>query len=113
MRELVKNRRFESQLSRALAGDLDLDDWEDFLYLLLKDDVLPPEYDEHWLHGFYKGHLECHLSGDLLVIYRRTPTAIICKAIGTHAELFKDQPTSYRKKQKQRPKGWWQGLLGG
>jgi addiction module RelE/StbE family toxin len=96
-------------LARAFAGGLALDDWEHLLYLLQKHDVLPAEYDEHWLHGPWKGHLECHLGADLLVIYRRTTKAIILKEIGPHAELFKDQPRSCHQKPKQRPKGWWPG----
>ncbi|HVU36693.1 MAG TPA: type II toxin-antitoxin system YafQ family toxin [Opitutales bacterium] len=110
MRELVKSRRFEAQLGRAFARGLTLEDWEHLGYLLMKEDILPPEYDEHMLHGPWKGHWECHLGGDLLVAYRRTTKAIIFKAIGSHKELFKDPPRSYAKFQKQRPRGWWRRL---
>jgi mRNA interferase YafQ len=106
MREYVANKKFDAQWLRARARGLDIEDWDDFVYRLLKYDLLPPEFDEHLLHGPWKGLWECHLAPDLLVIYRRTPNAIILKAIGTHKELFKNQPQPYHKTPKQRPKGF-------
>jgi mRNA interferase YafQ len=105
MRQPVRSKKFEADLARAIARGLDSGDWEHLVFLLLEEEILPPEYDEHLLHGLWKGYLECHLAGDMLVIYRRTPKHIIFATIGTHAELFKNQPRSYRKTPKQRPKG--------
>lgn len=104
MRQPVRSKKFEADLARAIEDGLDPGDFAHCALLLLEEEILPQEYDEHLLHGRWKGYLECHLAGDLLVIYRRTPKHIIFAAIGTHKELFKNQPHSYRKIPKQRPK---------
>jgi mRNA interferase YafQ len=104
MRQPVRSKKFEADLAQALTLGLEAGDWEHFVFILLTEEILPPEYDEHLLHGRWKGYLECHLAEDLLVIYRRTATQIIFAAMGTHRELFKNQPSSYAKMPKQRPK---------
>jgi mRNA interferase YafQ len=88
MREPVQNKRFDAQLQIALRGGLDFNDWGDLVYRLLKYDRLPPEYHEHRLTDNWTGHWECHLSGDLVVVYKRKSTKIIFVTIGTHQELF-------------------------
>jgi mRNA interferase YafQ len=105
MRELVESKRFEIDLERALRGGLSLDDWQHLAYLLAKYDVLPEEYDEHPLTDNWEGHLDCHLSGDLVVIYKRMPKRVILSRIGTHAELFQNR------KRQRRKSGFWGWLF--
>jgi len=76
------------------------DEVEHLFYLLAKYDGLPEEYDEHPLRDNWQGYLDCHLEGDLVVIYKRTAQRVILARIGTHAEIF-----SHRKRQ-QRKRGF-------
>ena len=52
---------------------------------------LDPTYDNHLLHGEYAGCFECHIKGDLLLIYefRAKVKEIVLIDIGSHSELFR------------------------
>lgn len=54
---------------------------------------LPPEYKDHELSGGWSGHRECHVHGDLLLIYviegKADDEKVTFVTLGTHAELFK------------------------
>ena len=60
------------------------------LELLEQDGVLPEKYKPHKLIGDYVGFMECHIEGDLLLIWL-DPEDNIIKLIrlGTHSQLFK------------------------
>lgn len=59
------------------------------------DGPLPERYRDHDLKGRdWKDHRECHVHGDLLLVYKLTGgengEIVTSVAIGTHAELFRD-----------------------
>ena len=49
---------------------------------------LPAQYRDHPLKGDYLGYRDCHLRGDLVIIYTRTIDVIRFSRIGSHSELF-------------------------
>jgi len=51
---------------------------------------LDPTYQDHALHGEYEGNRECHIRGDLLLIYRteKEKLVLILINLGSHSELF-------------------------
>ena len=51
---------------------------------------LPAAFKDHALKGEYKGFRECHIRGDLLLIYRLDEKAGILDVadIGSHSQLF-------------------------
>ncbi len=55
MRQPIRSKKFEADLAQALAHGLDAGDWEHCVLLLLTEEILPPEYEEHLLHGRWKG----------------------------------------------------------
>lgn len=61
------------------------------LNILAEGAVVPPEYDDHKLHGVWNGCRELHIESDWLLIYRRDGQNLIVYAMGTgtHADLFK------------------------
>ncbi len=61
------------------------------LLLISNSGPLPPEWKDHELTGEWRDHRECHVAGDLLLIYRVSGmgvTAIIFVRANTHSELF-------------------------
>ena len=50
---------------------------------------LPPEYRDHQLRGELKSYRECHIQGDLLLVYqiREHELLLILVDIGTHSYL--------------------------
>ena len=60
--------------------------------LLMNDGALPAEWRDHKLHGEFEGFRECHVKGDLLLIYQISKKSYcelaVFYRIGTHSELF-------------------------
>ena len=50
----------------------------------------PPKYQDHALAGDYRGHRECHIQPDWLLIYKINDRELLLTLTrtGTHSELF-------------------------
>ena len=88
-------RQFRKDWNRlSRSGHYSMNRLKGVMRLLIADDgPLGPEYRDHALKGSWAHHRECHIGGDLLLIYRRIdaggPTdSIYFARVGTHAELF-------------------------
>ena len=57
---------------------------------LCKHHKLGPIYQDHDLHGKYDGYRECHIRGNILLIYKieKQKLILVLFKIGTHSELF-------------------------
>ena len=64
--------------------------FEEVLDMLSAEQPLPPKYRDHDLHGDYKGHRECHITSDWLLIYKIKDKQLILELTrtGTHSDLF-------------------------
>jgi mRNA interferase YafQ len=60
------------------------------LELLIAGKVLPPEYKDHQLQGEFKFYRECHIKGDVLLVYQKLnkDLMLVLVDIGSHASLF-------------------------
>ena len=60
------------------------------LDILSSGQPLPPQYVDHPLIGDYKGHRECHITLDWLLIYKINDGELILELTrtGTHSDLF-------------------------
>ena len=57
--------------------------------IVANDGPLEAEWSDHELQGGWRRHRECHVGGDVLVIYRLTDDdGVIFVRTGTHSELF-------------------------
>ena len=65
---------------------------EAMLLLIANDAPMPPEWKDHALDGNLQGYRECHVKGDLLLLYHieeRTKTdLLVFMRACTHSELF-------------------------
>jgi mRNA interferase YafQ len=76
----VKATPRHKDLENLLAGVADL---------LVDDAPLPEKLRDHRLGGNWKGHCECHLKPDLLLIYQLPDAATLrFVRMGSHSELF-------------------------
>ncbi len=94
MRAPSSTPRFEREYGEALAsGEFSTDDFERLVYVLCKYERLPTEelqrYQEHALADEYWGYLECHLSRDFIVIYKKFSDEVRFARIGRHRQLFR------------------------
>ena len=88
---VVRVKNFEKSLQRLeRSGKVDRDAIEDAIDLLATGNPLPPHLKDHALRGEYAGCRECHIRGDLLLVYARRDKALILILlnIGSHHELF-------------------------
>ena len=51
---------------------------------------LPEQYRDHELKGNFKGYRECHVKGDLLLVYYfvQEGKGVIFSDLGSHSEIF-------------------------
>jgi len=67
--------------------------WDDLGFVidtLASGDNLPEIYQDHGLRGEYLGYRECHIKGDLLLIYliEKDKLILILADLGSHSDLF-------------------------
>ena len=80
-------RDYKREKSGQHAGELD-ELLKTVTGLLRDGSELPASNKDHALKGAWKGARDCHLKPDLLLIYRKTTTAIELVRVGSHSELF-------------------------
>ncbi len=56
--------------------------------LLIAQKPLNERHRDHELSGEWKGHRDCHIRSDWILIYRIAPGTITFERTGTHADLF-------------------------
>lgn len=58
--------------------------------LIANKKTLPIKYRDHKLNGEFAEYRECHIQGDLLLVYQiiKDELVLVLINIGTHSELF-------------------------
>jgi len=89
-RNVVRMSQFRKDVRRAHKQGKDLDLLEQIIILLADDIPLPEKHRDHALQGNWKGHRECHITPDWLLVYRKTNESellLILVRAATHSEL--------------------------
>ena len=58
--------------------------------ILQTQNILPQSLNDHPLWGNYKGFRECHIYGDLVIVYKRDDKELHLRRIGRHQDLFRN-----------------------
>ena len=89
MKALKLTSQFKKDLKRYKHKPVVLDKLEAVLKLLSAGKPLPEECRPHLLIGNYKGHMECHVENDTLLIWwDKGADVIVLVRFGSHSELF-------------------------
>ena len=58
--------------------------------MIVEEQPLPPERENHPLHGKWKDSLECHIQGDWVLVYEIDHAArkVVFQRTGSHSDLF-------------------------
>ena len=64
---------------------------EEIIDLLVNKKKLPEKNKDHYLMGNYVYHRECHITPDVLLIYRYDSEIMYLERIGSHSEVFYTQ----------------------
>lgn len=90
MLELRFTAKFKRDYKRIKKQGKDLSKLEATLEALMHGDDLPEAMRDHSLGGAYRGHRECHIEPDWLLIYRIDEEGLVLVATrtGSHSELL-------------------------
>lgn len=88
MREIVRKRQFKKDFQTIARTGRNLDRFVEVVTVLQAGETLPAHFRDHSLIGNWKSFRECHLAGDLLLIYQATEAELILVRMGSHSELF-------------------------
>ncbi|MDR1803873.1 MAG: type II toxin-antitoxin system YafQ family toxin [Treponema sp.] len=68
----------------------DLDKLLEVINMIAAEQPLPPQYENHPLHGKLKGSLGCHIQGDWVLVYKIDDAAqkVYFQRTGSHSDLF-------------------------
>lgn len=84
-------KQFQKSFNNILSsGKIKREEVEDVIDILCSGEKLPKIYRDHKLHGEYYGYNNCHIRGDLILIYKieKDILVLVLIDIGSHSELF-------------------------
>lgn len=87
MKTIQQSSRFKKMFKQCKKRKVDFSEFKNVVKLLESGEPLPKKYRDHSLSGKDKDNRECHLEGDLLLVYKPKEDTVILKAIGTHSDL--------------------------
>lgn len=81
---------FKKDFKLAMRRSMKMELLENVIALLAMGESLPPENRDHELTGNWRGHRECHIQPDWLLIYRVEADVLVLTLArtGTHSDLF-------------------------
>lgn len=87
---ITQSVRFDRDLVRAVKRGLDIEELNLIVGKLRNDEPLEPRHKDHPLKGKYKGHRECHINADWLLVYKKLKKELVLHLVrtGTHSDLF-------------------------
>jgi mRNA interferase YafQ len=93
MYQVFRSSQFEKSFQRIKHGGLKketVQKIEEIIDLLISGEKLLANYRDHQLKGNYKEFRECHIQGDLLLVYKKENKKLILILIdiGSHSYLF-------------------------
>jgi len=69
---------------------MNLDKLIEVMDMIINEQPLPPECDNHPLHGRWEGAFDCHIQGDWVLIYipNHKARTVTFHRTGSHSDLF-------------------------
>ena len=81
--------QFKKDYKRIRKQNKDLSKIRTVIERLAAGQLLEPKSHDHQLSGNWKGHRDCHIEPDWILIYRITVDDLYLERTGSHSELFK------------------------
>lgn len=94
MREILYYNTYKKDL-KLVIKQISSEKWgiekiNEVVSMLQTQDILPQSLKDHNLWGEYQGFRECHIYGDLVIVYKRDGKELYLRRIGRHQDLFKN-----------------------
>lgn len=90
MREIHFENTYIKDFKLVKKQGWNLEKIKDIILQLQTCEILDERLNDHSLKGDFKGFRECHIFGDLIVIYKRDKEILTLYRIGRHQDLFKN-----------------------
>lgn len=81
--------QFKKDYKRIKKQNKNLAELRAVIEKLVSGQLLEPKYKDHQLSGNWKGHRDCHIEPDWILIYQITVDDLYLERTGSHSELFK------------------------
>ncbi len=81
--------QFKKDYKKVKKQNKDLSKLRVVIEKLVDQQTLEPKDKDHQLTGNWKGHRDCHIEPDWILIYQLTDNALILEKTGAHSELYK------------------------
>jgi len=84
-------KQFQKSFNKILSsGKIKRFEVESVIDILSKGDKLPKSYQDHKLQGDYEGYHDCHIRGDLILVYciEKDKLILVLIDLGSHSDLF-------------------------
>lgn len=81
--------QFKKDYKRIQKQNKDTDKLKVVIQKLANNENLGAKYRDHQLTGDWKGHRDCHIGPDWLLIYHISETDLVLERTGSHSELFR------------------------
>jgi mRNA interferase YafQ len=89
MKSLRLTTQYKKDIKKYRNKPVKIQKLIEVLSILVNEETFPKEFKPHKLSGNYKNHVECHIEGDLLLIWLDEENDTIgLIRFGTHSELF-------------------------
>lgn len=88
--QITWTSRFKKDYFLAMKRGLPIDELDDVIRMLARCETLPEKYRDHPLTGNWKGHRECHIRPNWLLIYKINQNLLILTLTrtGSHSDLL-------------------------
>jgi mRNA interferase YafQ len=91
MLRVVESKKYQKSFIKLYkAGQINLDKLNVVVNTIAAGETLPKKYRDHQLSGQLSDYRECHVRGDLLLLYqiREKELLLVLVNIGSHSGLF-------------------------
>lgn len=86
---IIYTTQFKKDYKRIKKQNKDVDKLKCIIEKLIGGQKLDPKYRDHQLSGQWKGHRDCHIDPDWILIYRLSSDTLCLERTGSHSDLFK------------------------
>lgn len=84
----VRTSAFKADVKRQLRRGKDMAKLKTLITLLVNEQEIPAEYEDHPLQGNWRGYRDAHMEGDWILIYRVDGEDLRLARTGTHQDIF-------------------------
>jgi mRNA interferase YafQ len=81
--------QFKKDYKRLKKQNKDLSKLKIVIEKLVTGQLLETNYRDHQLSGNWKGHRDCHIEPDWILIYRINSEDLFLERTGSHSDLFR------------------------